>query len=61
MEICKASEIAQPGGDHAGDGGADVASLATDVLVHLGKRRFGLAGGSSAGAGLSELHFIYNR
>lgn len=55
VEIRKASEITQPGGEnHTGDGGADVASLVTDVLGHLAKRRFGLAGGSSAGAGLSE-------
>lgn len=54
VEIRKASEIVQPGGDQAEGDGAAVASLATDVLGHLAKRRFGLAGGSSAGAGLSE-------
>lgn len=59
VEIRKASEIAQPGGDQAEDGGAAVASLARDVLGHLAKRRFGLAGGSSAGAGLSEWFLMF--
>ncbi|OWZ63126.1 hypothetical protein AYX14_03681 [Cryptococcus neoformans] len=61
VEIRKASEITQPGGEnHTGDGGADVASLVTDVLGHLAKRRFGLAGGSSAGAGLTTLTIFFS-
>ncbi|KIR56296.1 hypothetical protein I315_01361 [Cryptococcus gattii Ru294] len=60
VEIRKASEIAQPGGDQAEDGGAAVASLASDVLGHLAKRRFGLAGGSSAGAGLTTLTIFFS-
>ncbi|WVR03319.1 hypothetical protein IAU60_000310 [Kwoniella sp. DSM 27419] len=50
VEIKKASELPQPIGEDT-----DVAEAATEILGHLAKRRFGLAGGSSAGAGLTTL------
>ncbi|KAK8844638.1 hypothetical protein IAR55_006485 [Kwoniella newhampshirensis] len=46
VEIKKAAELPMPIGDEN--------EMATEVLGHLVKRRSGLAGGSSAGAGLGE-------
>ncbi|WVQ85530.1 hypothetical protein IAT38_007696 [Cryptococcus sp. DSM 104549] len=63
VEIKKASEMPEPIGDGeegaAGDA-AKAAEMATDVLGHLVKRRFGLAGGSSAGAGLTTLTIFFS-
>ncbi|OCF33187.1 hypothetical protein I316_05232 [Kwoniella heveanensis BCC8398] len=56
VEIKKASELPQPIGDVDGSGdGSNGVEAATEILGHLVKRRFGLAGGSSAGAGLTTL------
>ncbi|WWD22812.1 hypothetical protein CI109_107306 [Kwoniella shandongensis] len=49
VEIKKASEIPSPIGEDN-----DVPEIASEILGHLTKRRFGLAGGSSAGAGLND-------
>ncbi|WWC57955.1 uncharacterized protein I303_100490 [Kwoniella dejecticola CBS 10117] len=56
-EIKKASEIPQPIGDDSETVNAEVV---TEVLGHLVKRRFGLAGGSSAGAGLTTLAIFFS-
>lgn len=46
VEIVKAAEEFLPIGE-------DSVDQATEVMGHLARRKFGLAGGSSAGAGLS--------
>ncbi|WWC85660.1 uncharacterized protein L201_000526 [Kwoniella dendrophila CBS 6074] len=55
VEIKKASEIPQPIGDDP-----ENAEIVSNVLGHLVKRRFGLAGGSSAGAGLTTLTIFFS-
>nr|XP_031859917.1 uncharacterized protein CI109_004766 [Kwoniella shandongensis]KAA5526989.1 hypothetical protein CI109_004766 [Kwoniella shandongensis] len=54
VEIKKASEIPSPIGEDN-----DVPEIASEILGHLTKRRFGLAGGSSAGAGLTTLTIFF--
>ncbi|WVW81640.1 hypothetical protein I302_103635 [Kwoniella bestiolae CBS 10118] len=58
VEIKKASELPQPIGE--GDGSENGAEVITEVLGHLAKRKFGLAGGSSAGAGLTTLTIFFS-
>ncbi|WVQ64648.1 uncharacterized protein L199_002815 [Kwoniella botswanensis] len=61
VEIKKASELPQPIGDGDGDGSENTGEVITEVLGHLlSKRKFGLAGGSSAGAGLTTLTIFFS-
>ncbi|WRT63511.1 uncharacterized protein IL334_000416 [Kwoniella shivajii] len=55
VEIKKASEIPQPIGDDP-----VTEEVVAEFVGHLARRRFGLAGGSSAGAGLTTLTIFFS-